>query len=193
MKTRFLYIAITTAAVAWSPFAKAVAPTSEEMAQTRQWAKSRFEGAKEEKRLEPFFSFNYDGKPSSELLKTWEMKRESRKLDDNRTEHTLAFTDPNTKLVVRCVGVEYGDYPCVEWTLFSKTQATKTLPILSDIQALDLRIERNAGSRRRKGRFSSASQLRQSKCRQRLPTLRNDSRPVGGEARGCRRRSLDGR
>ena len=97
---------------------------------------------KDGKQPEPFFSFNYDGKPSSEFLKTWELKRASRKLDDNRTEHTLTYTDPKTGLVVRCVGIEYRDYPCVEWTLFFKNTSDKDTPILSDIQALDLQIER---------------------------------------------------
>jgi alpha-galactosidase len=146
MKTRFLYIAITTAVVAWSPFAKAVAPTSEEMAQTRQWAESRFEDAKDEKRLEPFFSFNYDGKPSSELLKGWNKKRTNRKLDENRTEFTITWSDPKTGLAVRCVGVEYRDYPCVEWTLYFKNGSDKESPILSDVQAIDLQVVRNSGT-----------------------------------------------
>jgi NPCBM/NEW2 domain len=41
--------------------------------------------------VEPFFSFTYDGKPSAELLKTWELKRASRPLDDKRTQHTLTY------------------------------------------------------------------------------------------------------
>ena len=50
----------------------------------------------------------------------WESSRSSRRLDDNRMEHTLTYTDPKSGLVVRCVAVEYLDYPAVEWTLYFK-------------------------------------------------------------------------
>ena len=53
---------------------------------------------------EPPFSFIYGGKPSAELLKTWKLKRSSKKLDEQRTQRTLTWTDPKTGLVVRCVG-----------------------------------------------------------------------------------------
>lgn len=95
--------------------------------------------------VEPFFSFTYDGKPSAELLATWELKRASRQLDDKRTEHTLTYTDPKTGLVLRCVGVEYRDFPTVEWTLYFKNTSAKDTPILADIQSLDMQIERQAG------------------------------------------------
>ncbi|MEK7678076.1 MAG: alpha-galactosidase [Verrucomicrobiota bacterium] len=92
---------------------------------------------------DPPFSFNYGGKPHTELLKSWELKRESRKLDDQRTEHTLLYTDPQTGLVVRCVTVEYRDFPTVEWTLYFKNRGTTDTPILSDIRAVDTRLERS--------------------------------------------------
>jgi alpha-galactosidase len=122
--------------------AHAVAPTAAEMAESRKWAAAKFETAKDAKTIEPFFSFNYDGKSSAEFLKTWDLKQSSRKLDDNRTEITLTYTDPATKLAVRCVGIEYRDFPAVEWTLYFKNTSDKDTPILSDIQALDLSIAR---------------------------------------------------
>jgi len=63
---------------------------------------------------DPPFSFTYDGKPSAELLKGWELKRAQRKLDDQRTEHALTYRDPQSGLIVRCVAVEYHDFPTVE-------------------------------------------------------------------------------
>lgn len=101
--------------------------------------------------VDPFFSFTYDGKPSTELLKTWELKRSSRKLDDQRTERTLTYTDPKTGLVLRCVGVEYSDFPTIQWTLYFKNTSDKDTPILADIQALDLQLERPAGNPDRAG------------------------------------------
>ena len=92
----------------------------------------------------PPFSFTYAGKPSAELLKTWDLKRSARKLDDRRTERTLTWTDPKSGLVVRLVGIEYHDFPTVEWTLYFKNAGTADTPILSDVRALDTRLERSA-------------------------------------------------
>lgn len=92
---------------------------------------------------EPAFSFKYDGKPSAEFLKTWDLKRTARKLDERRTERTLVYTDPKTGLVARCVGIEYGDFPTVEWTLHFKNTGSADTPILSDIMAIDTRFNRD--------------------------------------------------
>ncbi|MBC8236536.1 hypothetical protein H8E77_43875, partial [bacterium] len=68
---------------------------------------------------EPPFSFTYGGRSSTELLKAWELKCDTRLLD-SRTEHILTYTDPKGGLVVRCVAIEYKDFPAVEWTLYFK-------------------------------------------------------------------------
>ncbi len=94
---------------------------------------------------EPPFSFTYGGKPSGELLKTWDLQRSSRRLDDQRTERTLVWTDPRTGLAVRCAAVEYHDFPTVEWTLYFKNTGAADTPILEDIQAIDVRLERTGG------------------------------------------------
>ena len=93
---------------------------------------------------EPFFSFVYGGKPSSEFLSRWPLERTVEQLDEQRTRYTLTRTDPETGLVVRCVGVAYADFPTTEWTLYFKNAGTKDTPILSDIQAIDTQFERNA-------------------------------------------------
>ena len=90
------------------------------------------------------FSFRYGDRPSSDLLTTWELQRGSRRVDDQRSEHTLTYTDPRTGLVVRCVAVEYYDFPAVEWTLYFKNTGSAPTPILENIQALNTRLERNA-------------------------------------------------
>ncbi len=104
------------------------------------------EGERQPESTEPPFSFTYDGKPSKELLPGWGLKRTSRKLDDARTEHTLIWSDPQTKLVVRCVGIEYRDFPTVEWTLHFKNEGSTDTPILSDILALDAGFRRGQQS-----------------------------------------------
>ncbi len=86
---------------------------------------------------EPAFSFKYDGKSSADLLPGWTSQRKSRDLDGQRAEHTLTYTDGMTGLEVRCVAVEYHDFPTIEWTVYFKNTGTSDTPVLSDIRALD--------------------------------------------------------
>ena len=146
------FIAVLTAGLALR-LSYAVSPNADEMAKSREWVTGHFDFRTADASPETFFSFNYDGKPSSELLRTWELKTASRKLDEQRTEYTLTYSDPKTGLIVRCVGMEYLDYPCVEWTLFFKNTSDKDTPILSDIQALDLRLARQSGTGAGVGEF----------------------------------------
>jgi alpha-galactosidase len=92
------------------------------------------------------FSFRYDGKRSADLLKRWPVKRSTKRLDDQRTRHTLVWRDPRTHLTVRCVAIAYGDFPVAEWTVYLKNDGSRDTPILEDIQALDARFERDGGS-----------------------------------------------
>jgi len=92
---------------------------------------------------DPPFSFTFGGRSSRELLRTWRADRTVRPLDPVRTEHTLAYADPVTGLVVRCVGVEWRDFPVVEWTLHFKNTGASDSPILEDIQAIDTVFERD--------------------------------------------------
>jgi alpha-galactosidase len=92
---------------------------------------------------EPPFSFIYGDQPSAELLAKWNPQRESRTLDQQRTEHTVTYTDPQTGLVVRAVAIEYHDFPTVEWTLYFKNTGSADTPLLSSIQAVDTWFFRN--------------------------------------------------
>ena len=94
----------------------------------------------------PPFSFTYGGERSVSLLGSWKTERSATKLDQGRTRHTLAYTDPKTGLVVRCVGVEYLDYPTVEWTLYFKNAGSKDTPLVESIRALDARFKRGPDS-----------------------------------------------
>ncbi len=92
--------------------------------------------------VEPPFSFTYGGRPSAGLLPTWRLERASRPLNDQRTERTLTYTDPETGLEVRCVAIEYRDFPTVEWTLHFRNAGGADTPILEGLQALDLTLRR---------------------------------------------------
>ena len=132
-----LTILVVMIALAISAKAKAVSVTAEEKVAAKEWFESQFTQAA------PPFSFIYDGKPSAELLKTWKCGKDTKILDENRTRHTLTCTDPKTGLEVRCVVVQYNDFPTVEWTLYFKNTGKMDTPILKDIQALDLHLTRD--------------------------------------------------
>ena len=92
---------------------------------------------------EPPFSFQYQTRPSGEFLKKWERKHTLRHLDNNRTEHTLIYKDPVTLLEVRCLALQYNDFPAVEWTVYFKNISDQATPILQNIQAIDTTFERD--------------------------------------------------
>ena len=92
---------------------------------------------------DPPFSFVYGGRKSSEILKDWHVERSSRNIDPQHTEHTQIYRDPKTGLEVRLSGVEYRDFPTIEWTVYFKNTGATDTPIIENIEALDTRIERN--------------------------------------------------
>jgi alpha-galactosidase len=118
----------------------AIEATPQELATAQDWAKSNLgTGA-----ASLPFSFIYDGRPSSEILSTWKVKRSTSDLDSFRKQEVITFTDPKTNLEIRCVRVSYTDYPEVEWTLYFQNKGTSPTPILENIQALDTLIDRGA-------------------------------------------------
>jgi len=138
MKTRTLTslaLALAGTAWLWPSTGRAVTPTESELADAARWAAARFTAV-----AAPAFSFNYGGKSFAEL--PWKPVLASRKLDDHRTEHTMMYTDDPAGLQVRCVAVEYHDFPTLEWTVYFTNRGTNDTPILSDIQALDARFQR---------------------------------------------------
>ena len=106
-----------------------------------QWAAKHF--LKDKAKMP--FSFVYDGKASDRLLPGWARTTDLSKLDDNRTQHTLVWRDAKTGLEVRCVAVDYADYPAVEWTVWLKNNGNNNTPILKDIQGLDALFQRPKG------------------------------------------------
>ena len=113
--------------------ATALSPSAEEMATAADWLHAHLAA---DSILAPF-SFIYDGKPSTELLKNWDCRRQSRKLDDNRTEYRLIYRDRKTDLVLTCRALAYHDFPTVEWTLHFQNIGTIKTPRLKQIYALD--------------------------------------------------------
>ncbi|MHB0999915.1 MAG: NPCBM/NEW2 domain-containing protein [Armatimonadota bacterium] len=94
----------------------------------------------------PPFSFTYGKKHSSAFINDWKCERTSKKLDADRIQRTLTYTDPGTDLVVRCQGIEYKDYPTVEWTVYFKNTGKGDTPLISNIKALDMQVNRGPDS-----------------------------------------------
>jgi alpha-galactosidase len=118
--------------------ARAVKPTADEMGAATAWGQAHL-GA--DATALPF-SFTYNGQASTDLIPAWKSERTTRRLDRNRTQHTLACSDPATGLVVRCEAIEYHDFPTVEWTVYLRNSGQADTPIIQDIQALDITLQR---------------------------------------------------
>ena len=88
-------------------------------------------------------SFVYDGKPSDALLATWPRTITSNRLDKRRTQYTIVWSDPKTGLEVRCVAVDYSDYPALEWTVYFKNTGATNTAVLENIQGLDAMFVRD--------------------------------------------------
>ena len=118
-----------------------IAPTPDELRQRDTWQAERLLN---EKSQMPF-SFIYDGKRSEDWLAAWPRQVANNKLDSVRTQHTVTWADPKTGLEVRCVAVEYADFPVVEWTVYLKNNGQESTPILENIQGLDAKFQRGEG------------------------------------------------
>jgi alpha-galactosidase len=90
----------------------------------------------------PPFSFRYGEKSSAEWIADCVQKSSVVQLDAARRQHELRYTDSKTGLEVRCVAIEYLDFPTVEWTLYFKNTGTADTPIISEIRALDTDFHR---------------------------------------------------
>lgn len=96
--------------------------------------------------IAPLFSFTYGGKHSSAWFKECKREHSVKKLDAKRMQHTVTYTDQITGLVLKCVAVQYLDFPTVEWTLYFKNEGINDTPIIENIQALDVRFDRGQGA-----------------------------------------------
>jgi len=86
------------------------------------------------------FSFVYGGKPSASLLPAWQRDMTSDKPQPGTERHTITYTDPETKLQVRCVATQYAAHPAVEWVLSFQNTGTADTPIIERISPLDLHV-----------------------------------------------------
>ena len=65
----------------------------------------------------PPFSFVFGRQASEPLLKAWPRTTASKQLGGGRTEHTIIWVDPKTRLRIHFSAVTYADSPVVEWNI----------------------------------------------------------------------------
>ena len=87
----------------------------------------------------PPISFKYGNADSRSLLPAWERTYRRRELEKGITLHELQYRDSKTGLVSTIEMKQFADFPAVEWVMRFKNTGSRDTPILSDIQALDLR------------------------------------------------------
>ena len=82
-------------------------------------------------------SFVYDGTPIRGIPADWQPVTTRRRIDANLVETTFEGKDPATGLKIRVEGVEYQDFPVVEWTAWLTNTGSAPAPIISDLLGLD--------------------------------------------------------
>ena len=112
----------------------AVEVKPEEMAEAGQFMAARFD---EKSFAEPVFSFVYDGKASKDFLGNWTFKSDTVSLDEYRKQTVLTYTDPATKLEVRCIAVQWLSFPVVEWTVYLTNKSDANSPLIENLRAID--------------------------------------------------------
>jgi len=88
----------------------------------------------------PPFSFVYDGRPSSELLGTWERAETTEERPDGTAVRTLTFRDPATGLEVAATCMIYTDTAGADWVLRFTNTGTADSPAIEQVQAVDATV-----------------------------------------------------
>ncbi len=88
----------------------------------------------------PPFSFMYDGKYSSEFIARWNYSEETKKTDNNVTEHIYKYDDPQTKLSVCCTLKVFNDFPVAEWVVKFKNNSNDSTPVITEIKTSDIQF-----------------------------------------------------
>ncbi len=92
------------------------------------------------------FSFQYDGKPSAQLLAGWQISR-TIVADPGGEIHRTIYTDPATHLTVMADVRLYPDFPdAVDWVIRFRNDGPTDTPILENILPLDGSIPASPGT-----------------------------------------------
>lgn len=135
-RCKALCFAVALLMAAKAPLSRAVEITSEELAAKSTWVKEELLAPEKS----PPFSFKYGSKVRSKFYSSWPREVSEKRLDDNRTERVVTWRDEKSGLEIRCVSVDFDDFPVIEWTVYFKNTGTKRTPLLQDIEGLDITL-----------------------------------------------------
>jgi len=110
-----------------------------ETAQARAWFEKAF--SEEPKQASAPFSFVYGGTPSSSFLTNWKVKAEKKDAGQGTEQRTLTYTDPATRLEIRCEATLFAGSPAVEWVLCATNKGDTDTPVLEKLLPLNLDLE----------------------------------------------------
>jgi alpha-galactosidase len=91
------------------------------------------------------FSFTYGGKPSSELVSSWQ-KSDDVKPADGGEIHDISFVDPTSHLKITAEVRIFTDFSALDWVLIFTNEGTADTPILESIEPLDWTLASTSNS-----------------------------------------------
>jgi len=109
-----------------------VTPVPDEFLARNDWVEKAF-GASATARP-AWFSFRYQGKESTTLLKSWSRRVAKPARAQSSTRYTEIFQDPETGLEARVEAVQFHDWPAVEWVVHLSNTGTTNTPLLENIR-----------------------------------------------------------
>lgn len=106
-----------------------------------QWIEDNFA-----KGQTPPFSFVYGGRQSSQSISGWKHSIVSEQtMEADVVRYVVTYTDPASKLQVKCLVTGYNDLGAVDWVLHFTNTSSKKSPVISDVRALDFKTSTSAG------------------------------------------------
>ena len=72
------------------------------------------------------------------MISEWKTEFRKKVINKNKTQYNLAYKDPASNMIVRCIGTAYTDFPVLEWILEFENAGEQDTPIIENIRAADL-------------------------------------------------------
>ncbi len=92
------------------------------------------------------FSFQFAGRSSFELLRSWPSQLLPAVAQDGGTEQSRIWVEPVSGLQVKCTFQTWPGSPTVEWTVTCKNTGSEDTGILQDLEGLDIRLPLKGGT-----------------------------------------------
>lgn len=86
----------------------------------------------------PPFSFDYDGRHSSQIIGKWKFKVSARTAGEGCYARSYIWTDTATGLQVECRTRAFTDFNAVEWVLYMRNTGDRDTPRISSVNTADI-------------------------------------------------------